>query len=78
MASARALRTLLPPGQRSATVELKVNFIAPASKGELIAEGRITHKGNTLAVADVTVTDGNGTLIAKGLGTWMFLRPISQ
>ncbi|MBI4201323.1 MAG: PaaI family thioesterase [Chloroflexi bacterium] len=75
LAFSSALGTLLMPGQRSVTVELKVNFIAPASQGELVAEGRITHKGNTLAVGEMTVTDGSGTLIAKGLGTWMILRP---
>jgi len=62
-------------GFQSVTVEMKVNFIAPAREGELIAEGRITHTGSTLAVGDATVTDGKGALIAKGLGTWMMLRP---
>lgn len=78
LALARAIHTLLPPHQGAVTVELKVNFIAPVSQGELIAEGRITHKGGTLAVGDMTVTDGNGTLIAKGLGTWMILQPQGQ
>ena len=70
-----ALHTLLPSDQHTVTVEMKVNFIAPAREGELIAEGRITHTGSTLAVGDATVTDGKGALIAKGLGTWMMLRP---
>ena len=78
MAVMHALRTLLPPDQPAVTAELKVNFIAPARQGELIAEGRITHKRGTLAVGDMTVTDGNGTLIAKGLGTWMILRRRSR
>ena len=71
----RALHTLLPEGQPTVTVELKINFIARAREGELIAEGRISHKGRTLAVGDMTVTDGKATLIAKGIGTWMILQP---
>ena len=73
----RALQTTLPPSQIAVTVELKVNFIAPAREGELVAEGRIVHKGRTLAVGEMTVTDGNGALIAKGMGTWMLLQPRS-
>ncbi len=69
----RALNTLLSPGQATVTVELKVNFIARAREGELIAEGRISHKGSTLSVGDATVTDGK--IVAKGLGTWMMLQP---
>ena len=71
----RALQTTLPPSQIAVTVELKVNFIAPAREGELVAVGRIAHKGRTLAIGEMPVTDGNGALIAKGLGTWILLQP---
>ena len=71
----RALHTLLPEGRPTVTVELKINFIARAREGELIAEGRISHKGRTLAVGDMTATDGKATLIARGIGTWMILQP---
>ena len=73
-ATSTALGTLITPDQTTVTVELKVNFIAPARKGELVAEGRISHKGRTLAVGDVTVSDSDGTLIARGMGTWMILK----
>ncbi len=69
----RALFTLLQPGQRIVTVELKINFIAPVDKGALIAEGRITHKGGTLAVGEATISDEGGKTIAQGLGTWMMV-----
>ena len=74
MAITQALRTLTRGSGPSVTVELKVNFIAPAREGELIAEGRITHKSGTLSVGECSITDGNGTLIATGMGTWMVLQ----
>jgi len=56
------------------TAEMKVNFIAPVSEGNLLAEARIVHCGSTLAVADVEVKDGGGTLVAKGLVTYVLLK----
>jgi uncharacterized protein (TIGR00369 family) len=75
MAITRALSTLTQGNGPSVTVELKINFIAPARQGELIAEGRIIHKGGTLSVGEVSVTDADGKLIATGMGTWMVLQP---
>ena len=66
----RAVATVVPKERLGATVELKMNFIAPAREGELIAESRIVHKGNRLLVADMTITNSDGMLIAKGLGTY--------
>ena len=51
-----------------------MNSIAPSHHGELVAEGKITHKGRTVAVGEVTVSGGNGVLVARGLGTWMVRR----
>ena len=72
-AFSRALISTLPEGQRTVTVELKLNFIARASEGVLFADGKIIHKGRTLAIGEMTVTDDRNTLIAKGFGTWMIL-----
>ena len=75
-ALSRALLSLLPEGQRTVTVELKLNFIARASEGNLFADGKIIHKGGTLAVGEMTVTNDQDTLIATGVGTWMILKNI--
>ena len=72
-----AVESLLEDGQTSITVEIKINFIAPAHEGELIADSRVIHKGGRLAIADSTVTDGEGTLIATGLSTCRIIRPKS-
>jgi acyl-CoA thioesterase len=69
-----AVRSLLAADESSVTVELKVNFIAPASDGELRAEARVVSRGNRMVVGEVEVKDDRGTLIARGLGTSMVRR----
>jgi len=68
-----ALCTLLQPRESVTTIELKVNFIAPAKPGLLKAKGRIIHKGKRTAVGESEVKDQHGKLIAKGLVTYMIL-----
>ena len=69
-----AVRSLLAPGEASVTVELKVNFIAPAKDGELIAEARVVSRGNRILVGHVDVTNHLGELVATGIGTYMVRR----
>lgn len=51
------------------TVELKINFIRPASTQIITATGRVLKSGKNLVVVESTVTDDNQNLIAKMLGT---------
>ncbi len=74
-AVAFALMTLIQPGERVTTVELKINFLAPVVEGELIGESRVIQKGKRLALADMEVKDEKGKLIAKGLATYRILSP---
>jgi uncharacterized protein (TIGR00369 family) len=74
-AVAFALMTLIQPGERVTTVEMKINFLASVSEGELIGESRILQKGKRLALADMEVKDQNGKCVAKGLATYMILNP---
>ena len=73
-ATALALLGVLPPGSWFSTIEMKVNFVAPVDRGEMVARARIVHMGRTTAVADVDVTDGRGKLLAKSLQTYIVLR----
>jgi len=70
-----ALMTLIQPGERVTTVELKINFLSAVTDGELIGEARILQKGKRLALADMEVKDGIGKLVAKGMATYMILSP---
>ena len=69
----RAVRSTLSPGQRTTTVELKVNFLESADSGRLTATARIISGSNRLSVADVEVTSDDGRLVAQGLGTFLII-----
>ena len=68
-----ALVTMLGSRDLIATVELKVNFLAPAKLGLVKVIGRIIHKGKSIAVGEAEVKDPTGKLIAKGLVTYLVL-----
>lgn len=53
------------------TIELKVNYLAPAKEGRLIAQGRCIKKGKTLALGEAVVQNENGSLVAHGTSTMM-------
>ncbi len=75
-AVAFALMSLTQRGENVATVEFKINFLAAVTRGEMIAEARVVHKGKRLALADMEVKDETGRLVAKGSATYViFGRP---
>jgi uncharacterized protein (TIGR00369 family) len=55
------------------TVDLKLNYLAPAESGKLIARGRQIKLGKTLGYAEAEVTDENGKILAHGTSTLMLL-----
>lgn len=71
----RAIRPLLKPGESTTTIELKINFLAAAEKGELIGTAKIISPGRRLMVGEMEVKDQDGKLIAQGLGTYIVLQP---
>ncbi len=73
-----ALCTMLNSQEIITTVELKVNFTAPAKPGVLRVAAKIVHKGKRIAVGEAEVRGKMGTLIAKGLVTYIILGDRSQ
>ena len=55
------------------TVEIKVNFLAPAQKGKLVAKGRCIRLGKTLALGDAEIRNSEGGLVAHGTATMMVM-----
>ncbi len=52
------------------TIDLRVDYLRPARKGDLVAIGRTVKVGRTIGVADVEVRDLSGAVIAVGRGTY--------
>ena len=53
------------------TIEMKLNYLAPAQKGKLIARGRCLRMGKTIALGEVQVRNAEEVLIAHGTATMM-------
>ena len=71
---AMALISLVEPRDRITTIEFKINFLAPVSKGDLEAHAKIIYKGSKTAVGDVEVKNEEGKLIAKVMATYSIRR----
>ena len=67
----RACRSVLKEGEHAVTIELKMNFIAPARDGELTARSVIKNRGGRIIVGDMEINGPDGELIATGIGTYM-------
>lgn len=65
----RAVQSVLGPQENNVTVELKVNFIVPAKDGELTATARVVSRGSRIVVGEMEVTDQQGRVVVRGLGT---------
>ena len=67
-----AVQSLISAQQMSVTVEMNVNFVSSGNYGRtLTAESNVVSRGNSIMVGEMAVTDDQGKLIAKGLGTCM-------
>ena len=58
------------------TVDLKLNYLTPATGGTLRAQGRQIKSGRTLCYAEAQVVDGRGKVLAHGTSTLMIV-PVS-
>ncbi len=55
------------------SADLKVNYLAPASEGKLVALGRAIRLGRTLSLSEARVEDQAGRLVAHGTSTLIAL-----
>ena len=72
-AMGRSVGLTLAPGDSCATVELSVQFMAPA-EGKLTARGRPTRVGGRIAFCEAELRDADSNLIARAHGTWAIRR----
>jgi len=57
------------------TIDMRVDWLRPARKGDLVARGRAVRVGRTVCCADAEVVDAEGTVLAVGRGTYASPRP---
>ena len=69
-----ALCTMIGKVDLITTINLQVNFLAPAKPGLLTARGEIIHKGKRIAVGDAKVADQKGKMGSQGAATEMILK----
>lgn len=73
-AVAMALQGMVAKDEVFTTVEMKINYLKPFYKGEIVAEAKIVHKGGNIAIGDVEIRNSDGALIAKALATYMIMK----
>jgi len=56
------------------TVDLKINYLAPAYKGTMMAEGRCIKLGKTIGLGEARIMDNEGRMLAHGTSTLMILK----
>lgn len=74
-----AVHTTLRKGEAYTTAEFKVNLTRPITPetGKVTCEGRVVHRGRTLAVSEATLKDAAGKVLAFGTETCAIF-PISN
>ena len=71
IAGAYAVVTAAGGGEGSgATIDLRIDWLKPARKGDLLALGRVVKAGRRICVADVEVRDAASVLVAVARGTF--------
>lgn len=69
-----AYASTLADGETFTTLELKINFLKPVWKGQLVARGRVVKGGRTIGLVVCDVTDEQDQLVAHASSTCMTLR----
>lgn len=64
-----AVMTVLGEDEVFTTSDLRVSFFRPAAGGTLRIEGRVVHRGRSMAHAEVDFTREDGKLVAKATAT---------
>ncbi len=69
-----ALTSVLEGGRRCTTLEIKINYVAPATQGDVRAEAWVVSRGGRIAVLQSEVSSG-ATRLALATGTFYVLSP---
>ena len=77
MVMLEAIVPMIGPGEQPAgTADLNITYMRPALGARIYAEATVIKKGRSLAVVEVSITDEQGRLCAKGR-TLYAIRPLA-
>jgi len=68
-----ALHSLLARGERCATIELKIVYLAAVTGGEIVCESKVIHKDDHIAAMESDVKNGDRH-VARALGTFAIFK----
>jgi uncharacterized protein (TIGR00369 family) len=60
-----SIRSAMEPGRLHVTTDLDIHYLAPAKPGRLVGRGKAIRVGRTLAFAEASIEDEEGTLLAR-------------
>jgi len=70
-----ALTTRLDAGERCLTLEIKINYVAPALEGTLACEAVVVDRGRRIGVLEARVRDEAEKLVAFATGSFYIMPP---
>jgi len=65
-----ALTSRLGAGERCSTIEIKINYVAPANGGRIVADARVVERTRRISVLEARVNADDGALLALAIGTF--------
>jgi uncharacterized protein (TIGR00369 family) len=65
-----AAMTLLEPGRNCATIQLDIQYPAPAKGREYVCEARVSHRTGRICFVEAEIRDDEKNLVARGQGTF--------
>jgi len=69
-AMAFAMRTLVPPDQQTATIDLTVHYLRPHIEGTIECRARVVRAGKRIFTISADVFGSEGKLIATAISTY--------
>jgi uncharacterized protein (TIGR00369 family) len=74
-ATALAIITLLPEGERVTTVDLTITYLRPLIAGQATATAKVLRAGKRVIAVSAEVFGEDGSLVATALSTYLRLEP---
>ena len=66
----KALSSILAENERSATIEIKLNFLTIVNSGQIVADTVIVHRGRRIVYLESRVTRDDGQLVVVATGSF--------